>query len=484
LLFVLAVGSSLLTGHPVHAQPPPDETAPAQPPQEGEANLETVEQEDPPQPLAEEEATLEPSLQEELPDPLEVSLGYPARDRGVAMPANVETDLDQAFPKRDSALPSIPPPRPWFQFKDGLYDRVGLKLAFSYQMIYQGASSSLPAGVGISTGNQTAWAGSVLIEGQWVLYQRDKEYQGSLVTAFDWRHTLQGTAQPAFFAFDVGSLWPTNFYYLSWRPWFPILFYEQAFKRDLFVLRFGNMNTLQFFDFFRFKDPRTSFSGGPFTAPTTTMPFPAPGFGVEFDLRPVKDSEFYISGILSDVNARVEQYSWGEFFKNGAFFYGLELGYFWRRSPGDFDHVHLDLFYAAAPEVSPLAPLAGVGNEPGWGLKAHGSKQLGRFVLFANYTYNTVQGGNFGSTVADHGVTGGLAFLRPFHVRGEWSLGGVWARPINRTLRDQGGLETYWKILFASDIWVTPGLQVYFKPTFDTSKNVLAIGEIRLRLFF
>lgn len=448
LLFLIAAGFASLTSHPVHAQPPPGETAPAQP-----------------------------------PEPLK-SLGYPEPDRGVGMPTNVQTDLDESFPIRDSALPSIPSPRPWFEFKQDLNERIGLKLAFSYQMIYQGASSALPEGVGASTGNQTAWAGAILIESQWALYQRGKDYQGSLVAAFDWRHTLQDTTQPAFLAINIGSLWATNFYYLSWRPWFPILFYEQSFKKDVFVLRFGNMNTIQFFDFFRFKDPRTSFSGSPFTAPGTTIPFPAPGFGVAFELRPVKGSEFYISGIVSDVNAQIERYSWNEFFKKGAYFYGLELGYFWRRSPGDFDHVHLDLFYAAAPEVSPFAPVFQVGNEPGWGFKAHGSKQLGRFVLFANYNYNTVEGGNFGVTAADHQVAGGLAFLRPFQIRGEWSLGSVWARPINRTLRDQLGLETYWKILFASDVWVTPGLQVYFKPTFDTTVNVLAVGDIKLRLFF
>jgi len=38
--------------------------------------------------------------------------------------------------------------------------------------------------------------------------------------------------------------------------------------------------------------------------------------------------------------------------------------------------------------------------------------------------------------------------------------------------------------LFAEDLWVTPNLQVIFNPTYNTAKNVLAVGGIKLRLFF
>ncbi|RZV50249.1 MAG: hypothetical protein EX268_17470 [Deltaproteobacteria bacterium] len=55
---------------------------------------------------------------------------------------------------------------------------------------------------------------------------------------------------------------------------------------------------------------------------------------------------------------------------------------------------------------------------------------------------------------------------------------------MNRTLRDQYGIETYWKVLIAEYFWVTPELQVIFKPTYNTTKNVLAVGGIKLRLFF
>ncbi|MBT8467117.1 MAG: hypothetical protein KJN97_00100, partial [Deltaproteobacteria bacterium] len=254
LLPLLALGTVLHPSAQVSAQDPPAES-------DAEVAAEASEDEE-----VETRTKVGARLMLKLPEPAE-KLSYPVPKRGVGMPANVETDLEKSFPKRGSVLPPIPPPRPYFEFKEGLYNRIGLKVAFSYQMLALGATSAKPAGEGLSQGKQTAWAGSLLIEAQWVLYQREKDYPGSFVAAFDWRHTLQGTAQPSFFSLDTGSAWAHDFYYLSWRPWFPVLFYEQGFKKDVFVLRVGNLTPPQFIDFFRFKDPRTSFSGAPFTAP-------------------------------------------------------------------------------------------------------------------------------------------------------------------------------------------------------------------------
>lgn len=479
---LLLVGSQANAQAPVNEEPPPEQSE--QPPEQEAEDAEPAED------IVIEDPMKKGRLRVGIPEPAEktgssVMPGYPTPERGVGMPANVETDLDTSFPKRGSVLPSIPPPRPYFEFKERVYDKTGLKFAFNYQMLVQGATSAIPAGEGASQGKQTAWAGHLLIEAEWILYQREKDYPGGIVVAFDWRHTLQNTATPGFFLLDNGSMWATDFNYPEWRPWLPVLYYEQGFKKDVFVLRFGNMNPMQFLDFFRFKDPRTSFSGVQLTAPATTNPFAAPGFGIQFDLRPIKDNELYFTGIVHNQNSEVEVYSWNEFFTKHDLYYGLEVGYFWKRSPGDFDHVHLTVVYADAPaEPTPVPTLLGVGNTAGWALKALGSKQIDRWVVFASYSYNQAQGGGFGVTVADHSVTAGLAFLRPLDIRGEWSLGAVWAQSFNPGLRDQYGIETYWKILLADDFWLTPNLQMIFKPTYNTSKNVLAVGGIKLRVFF
>ena len=174
------------------------------------------------------------------------------------------------------------------------------------------------------------------------------------------------------------------------------------------------------------------------------------------------------------------------FFQKAQFFYGLEVGYFWRRSRADFDHVHVNLFYA--DEKDPQAQ--GLPNEAGWGLKVLGSKQWGRVVGFGSYTYNTAEGAGIGATLGRHTVTAGGAFLKPLGIRGELGLGFIWMQPVSDPLlatanpRDQYGLEGYWKLLLTPDLWVTPGLQFLFNPSRNFTTDFVAIPQLKFRLFF
>ena len=69
----------------------------------------------------------------------------PTPDEGqpVVDPTDVEEDLDETFPKRDSVFGDIGP-RKYFDWKQALYEKYGLKLGFSYQLLYQHASDTAP----------------------------------------------------------------------------------------------------------------------------------------------------------------------------------------------------------------------------------------------------------------------------------------------------------------------------------------------------
>ena len=400
--------------------------------------------------------------------------GYGDEGRRIGTPLDVERDLDFSFPKRDYVLPRILPTK-WFKWKEDFYEKFGVKLGISYQTLYQHASDTL-------TGNDEAWAGWALLEGKWEMYNRGQDYEGSLVAALDWRHTLGGKEEPAFWGvLDVGSLWPTDLGYIEWDPWVPVAFWEQWFKKDRFVLRLGQQNVGQIYDFFRFKDLRVAFSGTPFNAAVTSQPFPGPGLSAAFELWPIEDSKLYVVGTVNDMNFEIEEWSWDNAVSKADFFYGLEVGYNWVRAPGDFDHLHVNLFYADKPDENPLPPFP---SESGWGFKVLGEKQMGRFVGFGSYTYNTAEGGAFGVTLARHATTAGLAVLRPFGLRGEIGLGTTWAQPKNDNLNSQYGVEGYWKFLLLPSLWVTPGVQVIFDPTFNPQEETVTIAQIKARLFF
>jgi hypothetical protein len=418
-------------------------------------------------------------VQESPDDVSEGREGYHPEGRRVGTPTDVDRDLDYSFPKRDYVLPRIIPQK-WFKYKEDFYEKYGVKLGFSYQAIYQRASDTTSF-FGFSGENDVA-AGWALLEGKWEMYNRGQDYEGSLVAALDWRHTFTDGRDPAFWGkLDAGSLWPTDFGYIEWDPWVPVAYWEQWFTKDRFVLRLGQQNVGQIYDFFRFKDLRVAFSGSLFNAPATVVPFPGPGLGGAFELWPIKDSTLYVVGTVNDMNFEIEEWTWDDAIEDADFFYGLEVGYNWARAPGDFDHLHVNLFYADKPAENPLPSTP---SESGWGFKILGEKQSGRFVGFGSYTYNTSKGGAFGATLAKHATTAGLAVLKPFGLRGEIGLGTSWAQPFDNDLRSQYGVEGYWKLLLLPNLWVTPGVQVIFDPTFNPQQDTIAIAQIKARLFF
>ncbi len=432
--------------------------------------------------LAEESPDTAPAKNSTAGVELDVSPGYEdAKSYVGENPTNIDVDLNTSFPQPNAVFDTRIP-KEWFNWKQQLYKDHGVKLGFSYQSLYQKASDSL-------TGNDTAWGSWMLLEAKWDAINRGRDFEGSLVATLDWRTSIGNNFDPAAFQFATGSLWPSDFAYIDWGLWVPALYWEQWFKKDVFVFRLGQQVAPQFIDFFRFKDPRTSFSSGPFTTAPTSVPTPPPGLGLSFRWLPIDKSESYIVGTINDVNAEVESYEWDNVFEFGQFFYGLEFGYNWRRSRADFDHVHLLLFYADEKDTQPpVFP-----NEAGGGFKLAGSKQWDRLVGFGSYTYNTAEGGPFGVALANNSVNAGIAVLRPLNIGGEIGVGATWAEPIDgvtlagipqrQPMKDQYGVELYWKILLTPDLWITPGVQFVVNPTFNPSTDSVVIPQFKLRLF-
>ena len=413
---------------------------------------------------AQEEPPISPTLEEGIE-------GYPGEVRLIGGPTDVDTDLATSFPRPDSIFRGRIP-RQYFRWKEDLYERTGVKLALSYQTLYQNASET-------RTGRNEAWGGWLLIEGKWEAINQGKDYEGNLTLDLDWRQTLGNHANPvAFGPVDVGSLWPTDVPFFEWDPSLVLFYWEQWFKKNVFNVRVGKQLAGTTYDFFRFKDSRSSFTSSPFTA-HTSIPAPGPGQAVSVKWWPNPESSFYVHGTVNDMNGDPERIGFDTVFEQAQFFYGLELGYFWRRGARDFDHVHLDLFYADERDTQPL----GLPNEAGGGFKLLGSKQWGQQVGFGSYTYNTAEGGGLGLTFGRHTVTAGAATLKPFGVRGEIGLGAAWMDPIDPTLRSQYGGEAYWKLLVTPDLWVTPGVQLIFDPSLNPAADSVAIAQIKLRLF-
>jgi len=50
--------------------------------------------------------------------------------------------------------------------------------------------------------------------------------------------------------------------------------------------------------------------------------------------------------------------------------------------------------------------------------------------------------------------------------------------------RNQTGREVYWRMLVTPNLWVTPGLQVIYNPSFNPGVNTVYIPSFKFRLSF
>ena len=399
-----------------------------------------------------------------------------SRDNNPLEAGNV---LAQIAPLPGSVI-DIGVPQGWFDFKDGIYEKIGLRFGFSYQMLGQYASDVLPDAT-YDTALGHMWGFLT----KWTLLDRGGDHEGTLVFSMFERGGVGDNAVPASFGTpEVGSL-TTNVEFTSWYFAIENLYWEQWLKSEQheFMLRVGNQVVTTLLNPFRFKDSRVSFTAGPW-AFHTTVPYPTFGFGTGFKWWPQKESGLYFAGSLNDMNGdpNLQGFDWSTV-ERGEFFYGFEIGYDRKRSKDDYDHIHLLVFYA--DERSTRSPDT-LPNKAGGGFRIHGERQWDRWVGFAGYTYNTAEGGGVTGTFANHVATLGAAYLNPAGVKGEAAASLLYMNPIEEIfdgpVRDQYGFEAYWRILLTQNIWISPGIHLISNPALNQEEDFIAIPHLKFRI--
>jgi len=394
-------------------------------------------------------------------------------------PLNPEIVLEGIVPQPGALFP-YGVSQSWFDWKDDIYDRIGLKFGFSYQILAQSASETLPdATFDTALGD---WWGFLT---KWTLLNRGSENEGTLVFSMFERGSVGSNQVPSNFGIvDIGSL-TTNVEYTTWGLEIENLYWEQKFasEKSKYEFRIGNQVVTTLLNPFRYKDSRVSFTTGPW-AFHPTIPYPTFGFGAAFKYWPDKKSGFYISGSLNDMNGdpNLQGFDWSTV-DRGEFFYGLEVGSNRKRSRDDYDHWHVLVFYADKrstrfPDTQP--------NKAGGGIRLAGEKQWDRWIGYASYTYNTAHGGGVTGSLANHTLTAGVAYLNLANIRGEAAISLLYMNPIDEIfadpVRDQYGLEMYWRISLSNNIWITPGIHLVFNPSLNLEDDFVAIPQLKFRV--
>lgn len=89
----------------------------------------------------------------------------------------------------------------------------------------------------------------------------------------------------------------------------------------------------------------------------------------------------------------------------------------------------------------------------------------------------------FGVTNTRRAINLGLAWINPLDIKGEVAIAASWAEPIAAGLRDQSGLEAYWKLLLLPNQWITAGFQYIRNPTFNSETDNILITQVKLSVF-
>ena len=161
--------------------------------------------------------------------------------------------LDDLVPRLPGAVwdVGVPESGKWFNWKDDVYERYGLKFGFSYQMLGQYATDTMPDATYDTALGQ--WTGFLT---KWTLLDRGGNHEGTLAFSMFDRRPIGNHQVPASFSqVDVGSL-TGNVGFNTWDFVIENLYWEQWFKNQEseFMLRVGNQVVTTLLNPFRFKD--------------------------------------------------------------------------------------------------------------------------------------------------------------------------------------------------------------------------------------
>ena len=147
--------------------------------------------------------------------------------------------------------------------------------------------------------------------------------------------------------------------------------------------------------------------------------------------------------------------------------------------------MHLLVFYA--DERSTRSPDT-LPNKAGGGFRLHRRKTVGvaGLVLLRLHVQHCPGGWRSRHPFGTHpDRRGGVPESRSTY-KGEAAISLLYMNPIEEIfdgpVRDQYGLETYWRILLTQNIWITPGVHLIFNPALNQQEDFIAIPQLKFRV--
>ena len=366
-------------------------------------------------------------------------------------------------------LPDASTTKPWYDFKDELDEKYGLKFGISYTALYQEANNNFGP-------EDNAASYDFDFSGTWTFSGRETDTPTMLGFAAFARDTLGGhNLRPQTLFTQYGSLYSGAAPYGQENLAIGELWIQKKLSKN-FGFRAGKIFPITAYDFFPFKNFRTDFID--FNHVTNnTIPLPGNGLGAFVQYRP--QSNMMLRFGVHDANADVQKSGFdtydGELFK--IFEVGFDTGLL-PRIPGGppQGHVHVSLWHQDDREDA--------GIEDGWGIGVSAVQRFGRYTPFVRYGYADVDDIR-GPTSTEHMVNAGVVIDDILgRSNDRIGVGYTWADPADRTLENQDAINAYYRIQLTREIQIGPTLEVIFDPVRNPTEDRVTVWGLRTRIAF
>jgi porin len=379
-------------------------------------------------------------------------------------PSSVGEELKEAdqakkpllrIPAIDQAL------KPWFSFKKGIKEEIGLSFSMDYQALFQAVDNS--------PGEDNAASGLFRIYGSWTPVGHDTKNAGSLVFKAEHRHRLGTNITPQDLGFVAGSGLPTGtqfnqFVNHSWGV--TNLYWQQRLADGRVAFVVGKVDPTDYLDIYGLINPLTAFSNLAFST-NPTISSPNQGLGAAAGA--FVSENVYVVGGIADANGDATDEGFDTFFDDNEYFTHAEIGWTSSYERRYLDNIHVTAWHADDREEARVPESWGVAFSAAWFFDD-------KWMPFLRAGYADGDAPLMQAT-----VSAGIG--RYFSERRDLlGVGFNWSKPSNNALDDQYTAEIFYRFQLAQNVAITQDFQVIIDPALNPVENEIFVFGIRVRL--
>ncbi|MEM8954061.1 MAG: carbohydrate porin [Verrucomicrobiota bacterium] len=356
----------------------------------------------------------------------------------------------------------------WGQFWLNVDEASGFNIGFAYTTVYLAATN------GTYAAGRSGGSGDLDIFGRWFVFNRDNNQgligEGTLAFNTEYRHRI-GDVTPGDLGNSIGSLWPLTFGFNEQDISIIELWWQQHFADDQFIFRIGKIDVSNLYDAYGFNSANYFYQNNAFSS-NPAIPFPSNGPAIALEWNPT-DELFLIAGVADGEGVKTETFS-SSFLDVDSWFVPATFGW----NP-ELAGLGRGLYQITAwhseerndsnsPSANGFSVVAQQELSNGW-------------VPFVRYARSSAA-----ATPTRQLITAGAVLERPFNRRDDRLAFAVgWGQPHDReNLRDQWVAEVFYRYAYATEIQISPHIQLIVDPSANPDTDVIGIFGLRTRINF